>query len=295
MDLASDLGVGARDAVPAPAPVEARGLLRAADVVHVPSRSESFGLVALEAQASGTAVVAAGVGGLRYVVRDGVTGHLVEGHDPGDHAERILSILRDPVASRRMGDAGVARSLRFSWEATAEACSPCIERSSRRPRQTHDGNGSPGRSSERLRRSGSQRSVLSVRVVDVFLSLFVATLLPAHMPCDLHVRRVDPRRGRRYISPRSEQPERPSQGTAGRDPWESRKVDWAHLLVRLGQLTSCAGGEAREAPKPNERVYGPETKTAVRGCSEHLSPRGRWWLEASASGEPEVPRVLLFG
>ena len=113
------------------------------------------------------------------------------------------------------------------------------------------------------------------------------------MPCDLHVRRVDPRRGRRYISPRSEQPERPSQGTAGRDPWESRKVDWAHLLVRLGQLTSCAGGEAREAPKPNERVYGPETKTAVRGCSEHLSPRGRWWLEASASGEPEVPRVLL--
>jgi len=115
------------------------------------------------------------------------------------------------------------------------------------------------------------------------------------MPCDLHVRRVDPRRGRRYISPRSEQPERPSQGTAGRDPWESRKVDWAHLLVRLGQLTSCAGGEAREAPKPNERVYGPETKTAVRGCSEHLSPRGRWWLEASASGEPEVPRVLPFG
>jgi D-inositol-3-phosphate glycosyltransferase len=91
----------------------------AADVVHVPSRSESFGLVALEAQASGTPVVAAGVGGLRYVVQDGVTGHLVEGHDPGDHADRILSILHDPVASRRMGDAGVARSLRFSWEATA--------------------------------------------------------------------------------------------------------------------------------------------------------------------------------
>jgi hypothetical protein len=41
-------------------------------------------------------------------------------------------------------------------------------------------------------------------------------------------------------------------GNRGRDPWESRKADWAHLLVRLGQLTSCAGGEAREAPKPNE-------------------------------------------
>jgi D-inositol-3-phosphate glycosyltransferase len=120
MDLASDLGVGERVMLFPPQPqLRLADFYAAADVVHVPSRSESFGLVALEAQASGTPVVAAGVGGLRYVVQDGVTGHLVEGHDPGDHADRILSILRDPVAGRRMGDAGVARSLRFSWEATA--------------------------------------------------------------------------------------------------------------------------------------------------------------------------------
>jgi D-inositol-3-phosphate glycosyltransferase len=120
MDLASDLGVGERVMLFPPQPQSRLAdFYAAADVVHVPSRSESFGLVALEAQASGTPVVATAVGGLRYVVEDGVTGHLVEGHDPGDHAERILSLLRDPVANRRMGEAGVARSLRFSWEATA--------------------------------------------------------------------------------------------------------------------------------------------------------------------------------
>ncbi len=120
MDLASDLGVGERVMLFPPQPQSRLAdFYAAADVVHVPSRSESFGLVALEAQASGTPVVATAVGGLRYVVQDGVTGHLVEGLDPGDHAERILSLLRDPVASRRMGEAAVARSLRFSWEATA--------------------------------------------------------------------------------------------------------------------------------------------------------------------------------
>jgi D-inositol-3-phosphate glycosyltransferase len=93
----------------------------AADAVLMPSRSESFGLVALEAQACGTPVVAAAVGGLRYVVVDGVTGYLVEGHDPGDHADRILSILADPARSRRMGRAGVEYSSRFSWDATAAA------------------------------------------------------------------------------------------------------------------------------------------------------------------------------
>jgi D-inositol-3-phosphate glycosyltransferase len=93
----------------------------AADVVLVPSRSESFGLVALEAQACGTPVVAAGVGGLRYVVEDGVTGFLVSGHDPGDHADRLLAILSDGEGALRMGRAGVQHSMRFSWDATAAA------------------------------------------------------------------------------------------------------------------------------------------------------------------------------
>jgi D-inositol-3-phosphate glycosyltransferase len=120
MDLASALGVGERVMLFPPQP-QARlaDFYAAAEAVHVPSRSESFGLVALEAQATGTPVVAAAVGGLRYVVEDGVTGALVEGHDPGDHADRLLAILADPAGSRRMGRAAVERSLRFSWDATA--------------------------------------------------------------------------------------------------------------------------------------------------------------------------------
>jgi D-inositol-3-phosphate glycosyltransferase len=120
MDLASRLGVGERVMLFPPQP-QARlaDFYAAADVVLVPSRSESFGLVALEAQACGTPVVAAEVGGLRYVVDDGVTGFLVEGHDPGDHADRVLELLRDRERSDRMGAAGLEHSLRFSWDATA--------------------------------------------------------------------------------------------------------------------------------------------------------------------------------
>jgi len=120
MDLASALGVGERVILFPPQPQSRLAdFYAAAEAVLVPSRSESFGLVALEAQACSTPVVASAVGGLRYVVEDGITGHLVEGHDPGDHAERILAVLGDPNERRRMGEAGVARSLRFSWDATA--------------------------------------------------------------------------------------------------------------------------------------------------------------------------------
>jgi D-inositol-3-phosphate glycosyltransferase len=91
----------------------------AAEAVLVPSRSESFGLVALEAQATGTPVVAAATGGLRHVVADRVSGFLVPGHDPGDYAEQLLVILSDPAGAQRMGDAGVVQAVRFSWDATA--------------------------------------------------------------------------------------------------------------------------------------------------------------------------------
>ncbi|HMC37176.1 MAG TPA: glycosyltransferase, partial [Actinomycetota bacterium] len=95
MELASALGVGERVMLfpPQPQPRLA-DFYSAADVVLVPSRSESFGLVALEAAACATPVVAASVGGLRYVVNDGVSGLLVEGHDPADHAEAVLRVLR---------------------------------------------------------------------------------------------------------------------------------------------------------------------------------------------------------
>ena len=120
MDLASALGVGERVMLFPPQPqTRLADFYAAAEAVLVPSRSESFGLVALEAQASGTPVVAAAVGGLRYVVSDGVTGFLVDGHDPADHADRLLALLADRAGARRMGEAAVAQSLRFSWDATA--------------------------------------------------------------------------------------------------------------------------------------------------------------------------------
>lgn len=121
MDLAAALGVEERVMLFPPQPqLRLAEFYCAAEVVLVPSRSESFGLVALEAQACGTPVVAAAVGGLRYVVQDGGTGWLVEGHDPGDHADRVLEVLADPGAAADMGRQGVEHSLRFSWDVTAE-------------------------------------------------------------------------------------------------------------------------------------------------------------------------------
>ena len=68
----------------------------AATLVCVPSYNESFGLVGMEAQAVGTPVVAAAVGGLTTVVRDGVTGLLVDGHDPADYARAIRRLVDEP-------------------------------------------------------------------------------------------------------------------------------------------------------------------------------------------------------
>jgi D-inositol-3-phosphate glycosyltransferase len=86
-----------------------------ADVCVVPSRTESFGLVALEAQALGTPVVAAAVGGLTEIVEDGVSGVLVESRDPLRYACAIASVLRDPETRAEMGAAARARATRFTW------------------------------------------------------------------------------------------------------------------------------------------------------------------------------------
>jgi D-inositol-3-phosphate glycosyltransferase len=91
---------------------------RAADVAVVPSHNESFGLVALEAQACGTPVVAAAVGGLRTAVRDGISGVLVAGRDPADYAAAVRAVL----ARRELLSAGARRhAAAFSWDRTADS------------------------------------------------------------------------------------------------------------------------------------------------------------------------------
>jgi D-inositol-3-phosphate glycosyltransferase len=93
---------------------------RAADVVAVPSHNESFGLVAIEAQACGTPVVAAKVGGLRTAVAHGVSGLLVDGHEPAEWAATLGGLLDDDGRRQRMRSGAVAQARRFSWDATVD-------------------------------------------------------------------------------------------------------------------------------------------------------------------------------
>ena len=92
----------------------------AADVVAMPSRSESFGLVAAEAQAAGVPVVAAAVGGLRSIVDDGVSGVLVRGHDPKRWADVLADVLADRERLSSYAAAARRSAERFGWESAAD-------------------------------------------------------------------------------------------------------------------------------------------------------------------------------
>ncbi|WP_217897117.1 D-inositol-3-phosphate glycosyltransferase [Geodermatophilus saharensis] len=118
-ELAASLGIADLVRFLPPQPPDRLALYyRAADVAVVPSHNESFGLVALEAQACGTPVVAAAVGGLPTAVRDGVSGVLVGSRDPAAYAAAIRAVL----ARRPLLAAGARRhAADFSWDRTADA------------------------------------------------------------------------------------------------------------------------------------------------------------------------------
>ncbi|MBP2704975.1 D-inositol-3-phosphate glycosyltransferase [Microbispora sp. RL4-1S] len=119
-DLAAELGISDVVRLAPPSPQhELADWYRAADITVVPSHNESFGLVALESQACGTPVVAASVGGLRTAVQDGVSGLLVEGHDPHDWARALDGLIEHPGRLRALAANAVTHATAFGWSGTA--------------------------------------------------------------------------------------------------------------------------------------------------------------------------------
>jgi D-inositol-3-phosphate glycosyltransferase len=119
-ELAAQLGIADVVRFEPPAPQERLAdWYRAASAVVVPSHNESFGLVALEAQACGTPVIAAAVGGLRTAVRDGISGLLVDGHKPADYATAAARLLTAPAYRERLSAGALAHASAFGWAATA--------------------------------------------------------------------------------------------------------------------------------------------------------------------------------
>jgi D-inositol-3-phosphate glycosyltransferase len=114
--------LGISDVVRFAPPVDRKELpdyYRASDLVCVPSYSESFGLVALEAQACGTPVVASAVGGLRTAVADGISGVLVDGHDPRAWSSVLARLLQEPQRRVLLSMGALEHASHFGWDATS--------------------------------------------------------------------------------------------------------------------------------------------------------------------------------
>lgn len=114
---------------------------RAADLVCVPSYSESFGLVALEAQACGTPVVATAVGGLRTAVADGISGVLVDGHNPRAWSSVFARLLQEPQRRVLLAMGAIEHASHFGWDATSRGTLDIYDQvlSARRDAQKHIG------------------------------------------------------------------------------------------------------------------------------------------------------------
>lgn len=118
--MAAHLGVAGQVTMVEPQPHELLSTFyRAADACLVPSRSESFGLVALEAAACGTPVVASAVGGLTTLVDDGRTGFLVDDPQPAAFADRVERIVGEPLLAERLATAAVLRARTYTWREAA--------------------------------------------------------------------------------------------------------------------------------------------------------------------------------
>lgn len=128
VDLAQGLGITDRTCwLGSQSREDLARLLRGARAVLVPSFSETFGLVALEAQASGVPVVAADSGGLREAVADGETGLVLSSREADDWSRTLTELLADPERMREMGAAGRRRALRHGWPAVAQRLEDAYE------------------------------------------------------------------------------------------------------------------------------------------------------------------------
>jgi D-inositol-3-phosphate glycosyltransferase len=119
--LAESLGISGNVRLEPPCPqADLADWYRAATLVVVPSYSESFGLVAVEAQACGTPVVAAAAGGLRTAVRHGVSGVLIDGHNPADYADAIWRLVTDSGTLARLARGARQHASAFGWSVTVD-------------------------------------------------------------------------------------------------------------------------------------------------------------------------------